>query len=387
MLRQYNLLTRMKIFHVVENLDKGAVENWLVNIFLESRKYRPEWKWTFYCILGKEGRLDESVRAAGGEIIYSPCWISEKLPFLRHLRHTLKKGDYDILHVHHDYLSGFYLTAAIGLTFQRRFLHVHNTDKSLPLGSARARRLLLRPLRYAALRMTDKIIGISADTLDEFLAGVKLRKGRSAILYYGIDLSKFYEDHPGGWLNREMDIPSGMKVLLFAGRMNELKNPGFVIDILHALQSYRKDVIALFVGEGGEKQTVIGKSSAYGLEDKVRLAGWRNDLSVIMQQSDLFVFPRIEYPKEGLGLVVVEAQSAGLPMVLSHGIVPDAIVIPELASFIPLKDNPGEWAAIIHAVLEKGKPMPASSALQKMTGSRFNLPNATKNLIALYEEQ
>ena len=52
----------MKIIHIVENLDKGAVENWLVNIFIESRKTRPGWEWTFYCILGKEGRLDEKVK-------------------------------------------------------------------------------------------------------------------------------------------------------------------------------------------------------------------------------------------------------------------------------------------------------------------------------------
>ena len=60
----------LKIIHIVENLDKGAVENWLVKTFIESRKMYPNWQWTFYCILGKEGRLDEKVKAAGGEIIY-----------------------------------------------------------------------------------------------------------------------------------------------------------------------------------------------------------------------------------------------------------------------------------------------------------------------------
>jgi hypothetical protein len=45
----------MKLLHVVENLDRGAVENCLVNVFLGSRRYRPEWRWCFYCLLGKEG--------------------------------------------------------------------------------------------------------------------------------------------------------------------------------------------------------------------------------------------------------------------------------------------------------------------------------------------
>jgi hypothetical protein len=102
----------MKIIHIVENLDKGAVENWLVSIFIESRKIRPDWEWTFYCILGNEGRLDEKVRSAGGRIIYSPVTVSNKLAFLKNLRRELTKGRYDILHAHHDYLSGFYLLAS-----------------------------------------------------------------------------------------------------------------------------------------------------------------------------------------------------------------------------------------------------------------------------------
>jgi hypothetical protein len=120
-----------RIIHIVENLDKGAVENWLVNIFLSSRKTRPDWHWTFYCILGKKGRLDEKVREAGGEIIYAPVNISHKISFLRHLRSVLNNGSYDIIHAHHDYLSGFYLLASAGIRFKKRILHIHNTDKVL----------------------------------------------------------------------------------------------------------------------------------------------------------------------------------------------------------------------------------------------------------------
>ena len=112
----------MRIIHIVENLDKGAVENWLVDIFIESRKIRPSWEWTFYCILGKEGRLDEKVRDAGGEIIYSPVTISNKLAFLSNLRKVLQERKYDILHAHHDYLSGFYLLASLGKKFKKEII-------------------------------------------------------------------------------------------------------------------------------------------------------------------------------------------------------------------------------------------------------------------------
>ena len=376
----------MKIFHIVENLDKGAVENWLVNVFLESRKHRPDWKWTFFCVLGKEGRLDDVVRKAGGEVIHSPYWLSQKRNFLLNLRSILKKGQYDILHVHHDFQSGFYVPAFLGLRFKRRILHIHNTDKNLPVGNPFIRALLLGPLRFAAVRWADTVVGISRDTLAEFLKGTRGQERKGVVLYYGIDLHKFGNRPAKGWLNDELKIEPGSKVLLFAGRMNELKNPAFVIEVLQELQHYRKDVVAVFVGKGGEEQTVIDKARGYGLEERIRLAGWRDDLSGIMQQSDLFIFPRVEYPKEGLGLVVVEAQSAGLPMALSGGIVEDSIVIAELAHFIALRNNPAQWAAVVNDILERGRRLSQEEALSLMQRSPFSLTNAAQNLISLYEK-
>lgn len=377
----------MRIIHIVENLDKGAVENWIVNIFLESKKCRPDWHWSFYCILGREGKLDKIVRDAGGEIIYAPVWITEKLKFLKHLRGALKAGNYDILHVHHDYLSGFYLLATIGLRFEKRILQVHNTDKSVPVGSPRVRKILLNPLRVLAIRLSDIVVGISKDTLSEFLQGAKLKNKKSEVLYYGIDLCKFKSnDKQKGWLKKELEIPDNAKIILFAGRMNELKNPVFVVEILSVLNKMNKDVYSLFIGKGGEEEAVLRKGKECGLTANIRLAGWRDDVADIMKEADVFVFPRVEYPREGLGLVVVEAQSAGLPMALSRGIVEDAIIIRSLAHFIPLQDNPAAWADVISGILKDGKPLSSEKALDEMEHSCFALPNATKNFIGLYEE-
>jgi glycosyltransferase involved in cell wall biosynthesis len=181
----------MKLIHIVENLDRGAVENWIVNIFLESRKTRPDWEWTFYCILGRPGRLDEKVMAAGGKIVYSPVTISEKLKFLRHLRATLIRGNFDIVHAHHDYLSGFYLLATAGLKFRRRILHIHNNDKGLPVGNRFLYKVLTPVFRWTGLKLSDDILGISEHTLNGFRMEHSSHRRNFEVLYYGIDLTPF----------------------------------------------------------------------------------------------------------------------------------------------------------------------------------------------------
>src|SRR4029079_19149991 len=110
----------VKILHIVENLHRGAVETWLVRMFEECRKLRPDDVWTFYCMWGQPGRHDERVRELGGRIIYSPVPLGRTTASLCAPPPTLKHGQFDILHCHHDLLSGCYLLAAMGLPIRQR---------------------------------------------------------------------------------------------------------------------------------------------------------------------------------------------------------------------------------------------------------------------------
>lgn len=374
----------LKIIHIVENLDKGAVENLLINLFLESRKYRPEWRWTFFCILGQPGRLDEKVRNAGGEVIYSPVTVSNKIGFLKNLRKVLKAGQYDIIHSHHDYLSGFYLIASAGIKFTKRLLHIHNTDKSLPVGNVFVRKLLLEPFRRSALYFSDIVVGVSKHALAEFTGAGKRSGPDNTVLYHGIDLKRFDAHQDRGILRKKLDIPYEARLCLFVGRMNDLKNPVFAVEVLKHLLDLRKDVYFVFVGQGEKADSVRKMIEEYGIADRVRISGWNEDVPMVMKSSDVFVFPRKENPKEALGVVIVEAQAAGLPVFTTHGVLPDAIIIEELVHCNNLQD-PKQWAAQIDDVLNKPPAISPEDSLAKMKRSPFELSIATKNLVGLYE--
>jgi glycosyltransferase involved in cell wall biosynthesis len=138
------------------------------------------------------------------------------------------------------------------------------------------------------------------------------------------------------------------------------------------------------VGKGDLESAVIERARNLGVADNVRMIGWSDDIPGIMKSCDAFVFPRLEAPKEGLGLVVVEAQCAGLPLFITDGIVPDAIVLRDRAFFLELRDASG-WAACIHEVLVKDGFMERDKCLEIMKLSKFELAHATSNLLAIYE--
>jgi glycosyltransferase involved in cell wall biosynthesis len=373
----------MRILHVVESLDRGAVENWLVNVFKESRRMRPDLEWTFYCLLDRPGKLDGIVEELGGKIIRSPVTISDKLSFLVHLRRTLKKGSYDILHVHHDFLSGYYLLASIGIRFRKRILHIHNNDRHLPVGSPSVRSLLLPVCWWLSLRLVDEVLCISEHTMEDYKGSYKSAKPRFEVLYYGIDMDRFRTPVDTDSIRSGLGIPTGARMLLFVGRMNREKNPLFAFEILSAMVGMGIDAYLVLVGKGEKEGELRDRIRDSGLSERVRMMGWSEDVSRLMRAADAFVFPRLEHPREGLGLVVVEAQCAGLPVFITPGIVGDAVELDELAHW-DIPENPTRWAENIEGVLAAGPRISREAALARMLSSRFEISVASANLLAHY---
>jgi glycosyltransferase involved in cell wall biosynthesis len=378
---------QVRILQIVESLHTGAVENWLYRVFSAVSANYSDYHWTFFCTSGKPGRLDEKVRGLGGEIIYSRYTIGEKRAFFSSLRKVIKEGHYDILHCHHDLVSAIYLCASLGIPLRKRIVHVHNTDEGILTPSRLKQFLLKEPMRQTCMHFADNIVGISKEALNKFIRGARPKPGRDQVVYYGIDTSVFRQNIPTPEQFRlSLGFSSDAKILLFVGRMVPLKNPCFVVDVLAALANRDPSVVAVFVGAGDLETTVRELAEQKQLQERVRILGWRDDTATIMRLCDLLVFPRLEEPKEGLGLVLVEGQAAGLPILASPSITKDVQVIPELFEIIPLAAGPEAWAERIHAMLSQ-KRLPRQRYLKRVEASSFSIIAGISNLLALYSDQ
>lgn len=378
-----------RVIHIVESLDAGAVENWLLRMLRAGREFGEPLDWTFYSVLSRPGRFDDEARRLGATVINSPVELDDKASFARHLRGVLRTGRYDVLHCHHDVVSAVYLVAALGLPIARRIVHVHNADLHVPTGSRLKAALVREPMRRICLRLADRIVGISRYTLANFLNGRVLRLERDVVLYYGIDTKPFHAE-PGvrGELLRSLDLPENARVLLFVGRMVDYKNPLFVVDMLAEMLRVDPNSYAVFVGSGPLEKAVAERARALNVDGHVRVLGWRDDTIRLMESADLFVFPRAEeitrdLGTEGLGLVVVEAQAAGLKSLLSLGIPEDAIVLPDICKRLTLRDGARAWGTAARELLARPRP-DRSHALAAIESSSFSLEAGFRNLASLH---
>jgi len=340
--------------------------------------------WTFYCILEQPGSLDSKAQALGARVVHSPIPIVRKVEFIRVLRQELRRCGYDVLHCHHDILSAVYLGASFGLPMRRRIVHVHNADESIPSGSRFRQQLFREPMRHVCLRMADRIVGISSHTLDTFLAGRARRPERDSVHYYGVDPSPFTNvcANRSGF-RRSLHLPEDAPILLFAGRMVPEKNPVFAVEALAKLRGLQPHAVGVFAGSGSQEQHVLKHARELGIEDSVRLLGWREDLPEIMSCSDWFILPHPEHPVEGFGLAVVEAQLAGLRMLLSRGILDDALLATACFRRLPLADGPMMWAKAAMELLRDPTPSRAA-AVAALKESPMDMDRALEGLLQVY---
>lgn len=375
----------LRVLHIIESLDRGSVENWLLRMAAHARRRGVAIDWTFYCSLGVPGSKDGLARELGLRVVHTPVPIGHKLAFAQALRSEIARGHYDVLHAHHDLISGFYLTAALGLPLRRRIVHVHNADEQVLTGNP-VKKAVLRPvLRRLCFALADKIAANSNHSLATFLAGRTRRAGRDVVHHLGIDSQRF-EAATGDRraLRLALGLPDNALILLFAGRMTPEKNPVFAVDVLAELRCRLPQTVGVFVGAGSLEDAVRRRAGELGQAGAIRLLGWRDDVAEIMSAGDWFILPHPERPVEGFGIAVVEAQLAGLRLLLSRGVLDDPLLPGAVFRRLPLADPPQAWAEAALDMLAGPAPSRAQ-AQAEFKSSPMEMDRALELLVQLHE--
>ena len=153
--------------------------------------------------------------------------------------------------------------------------------------------------------------------------------------------------------------------------------------MLAELRRQEPRTVGVFAGAGSLEGAVLERAAELQVTDAVRMLGWRNDLHEIMMASDWFILPRPERPLEGFRLAVVEAQLAGLRMLLSPGVPDDPLLPSAVFGRIPLAAGPKAWADAASDML-RGREPSAAAALADLSASAMQLDTALAGLAALH---
>lgn len=369
-----------RILHVVGSMNRGGVETWLMHIFRQTdfASFRHD----IMVHTDRAGAYDDEIRSMDIKII--PCpYHSRPWIYAPEFKRLLRlHGPYDIVHSHVHHYSGFTLRLAQQAGVPGRIAHSHNDTSSRQAEAGLLRRLYLRLMKkwirsYATAGLACSKLAASA------LYGSSWENDeRWRVVNYGMDLTPFGTKFDAAGLKTELGIPPEAFVIGHVGRFVDQKNHAFLVEIASEIAKKQQDFYLLLVGDGPLRQATEQLVARTGLADRTIFAGVRDDVPRLMLGCmDLFLFPS---RFEGLGLVLVEAQAAGLPCVCSDIIPEEAEVVHSLVTRLSLSEPAGLWAKAVLNARQSVNMVTKEQALAMVEHSAFNISIAVKELEKVY---
>jgi glycosyltransferase involved in cell wall biosynthesis len=371
----------VRVLHVLGGMNRGGVETWLMHVLRHID--RNCFKMDFLVHTVNPCAYDDEIHSLGSEII--PCLHpSRPWNYARNFKRVLKEhGPYDVVHSHVHHFSGYILRLARQAGVPTRIAHSHNDTAAPDRKPGLKRSLYLRLCKKWIYRNATKGLAASREAALALFGDSWEGDPRWTLLYCAIDLDSFRFQPNRDEVHRELGLPAGAMVVGHVGRFDEAKNHDFLIDIACAMARRSADIYYLLLGDGPLRERIRRKAERAGIADRVIFAGVRADVPrVMLGAMDLFLMPSHH---EGLPLVLMEAQAAGLPCVISSVISPDTDVVGHLIRRLPLSLSADEWAGEALSMLRLARLKPGQTPVPAVVDSRFNISRGVNSLKAVYQ--
>lgn len=368
----------VRVLQVTSALDVGGIETWLLEVLRHIDRER--FKVDILTGATQKCRLDDAVEALGCRVIRLRG-LRRPWSYIRRFERIAREyGPYDAIHAHIAYTSGFIMRLGESVGIPTRIVHSHNAYN--PIRASLSRTPYRRVMCYWMHRHATHLLAVSQEAVPGLFGADHVSDPRCRIVTPGIDLDPFRAPVDRAALRNALGIPVEATVVGHVGRFAPAKNHRFLLEVASAVLRRRPEVWFLLVGDGDLRPAVEARAREMGLADRCVFAGIRSDVPELMMGAmDVFLLPSLY---EGLPRVVLEAQAAALPSVVSYAIAEEAVVAGPLVTRLSLDESHTAWADAVLAVEERRAVTNQADTLAAMAQSPFNVVQVVRELEKLY---
>lgn len=310
--------------------------------------------------------FQQRIEQMGGHVYFLPQRSRAPLAYYRALDAFFRKhaADYAVYWENDCMMNNVEpLRYAAHYRIPTRIFHSHNSDNMDLSLKGRLRGILHRRNRARIDRIATDFWACSPKA-GAWAFPEALRVGeRYRIIQNAVEVARFaFQPEVRAACRASMRLDE-CYVVAHVGRFQAQKNHPFLIEAFAKLAQRQPQARLLLVGEGDGMAAAQAQAEALGVTNSVIFTGFRQDVPALLQAADLFVLPSLF---EGLSLVAVEAQAAGLPCLLSFG-SPAETKIVEAVTFLPI-DDPERWAAAMESAMHAAAPRRDVQAVLQAAG-------------------
>lgn len=324
----------LRVVHIIGKVEMGGVQAVVMNYYRNIDKTKVQFD---FIIDGyNETPIDEEIKSMGGKVYKIEPYEKNIFKNMLQCYKIFKTNKYTIVHCHLNTLSVFPLFVAWICKIKIRICHNHSTAAK---GEGKKNLIKYILLPFSKLFATHYCA--CSELSGRWIFGNNFyNKGKVKLIKNAIDINKYSYNKSVRDKKREQMNLNNKFVIGHVGRFVYQKNHNFLIDIFNEAYKINNNLILILVGDGQLKNQIQYKVKKLGLKDNILFLGNRFDVPELMQAMDLFLLPSFY---EGLPVVGVEAQAAGLKCIFSDSITYETKVT-NLVEFIGLNKSPKYWA-------------------------------------------
>lgn len=369
-------MKQLRIAYVIQEFGVGGAEK-IVLDYLRLFEARDDIAY-IGIVLGKNNNslYSKAAQTEGLNIVYLNCTprryknayldlIRRRLTYNLKLYFTLKKFKPDVVHTHNTRMLKL-ITLCIKWCKKYRWFHTLHSDPyaveehNIENAKSVFNDLGVFPvcLNNAQFEKAKARYGISDCVIIRNITDVKRFS----------DCTAKRED-----VRKEIGIDNSAYVIGTVGRLAEVKNYDFLIEVFAKVLPQKPNSVLLFAGDG-DKDSLYNHAKALGIEDRVIFLGSRTDVERIYRAMDVFT---LTSTSEASSLVTVEAQIAGLPCVISSAIPAESVCTKKVV-IMPKDASEQDWAAQLIS--------PSNFAKLQTTVEDYSVENNLSKLLKAYKK-
>lgn len=371
------------ILHVFANLNLGGAESRIIDLYKNLNRNLVQFH--FLKLTKEDCYFDDEIMKLGGEI-YSITHPREGLfkniyQYFRLIK--TNKHKFHAIHFHVSYYSGFLvlISRIIGI----KKLIVHSRNQSISESNKITMKLLIIMGKLLIIIFSNKLLSIS-EKAGLFLFSINQFINRKFIIVPNAFETENYFKNENNFIRKfrlKYKIQREDIVVGNISRLVPIKNQTFLIDIVYSakLQNIPIKLFIIGSGEFGFEKLLVDKIKDLNLENNIYILGQKNNVNKYLQCFNVTILPSL---KEGLGVVALESQAAGVPCLLSTGVPKEADIGLNLCTYLSLeRDSIMHW---INEIIELNKlPMPTIEERRIIFEKKgFTLNQEIKMLLKIY---
>lgn len=372
----------MRVLHIFTNshMNNGAT----TFEYRVSRKLKEKGIFFDYLVTEEPNEEEKRLYGEAGSNVYVLPIDKKHGIIIREIRMNrlyykfFKEHKYDMIYVDTENgLRAIHMLMAKLAGVKVRVLHSHNTALQT---NSKASKLIHKYMKNLFSISATHYLACS-DGAAHWLFPKKIyENGDYEVINNGVDTDVFkFDNEKRTQMRQKYNIKENDVVAGCVGRFAYQKNHSYMLDVAAKAVEMNSNFKLLLLGNGELEDELRAKAEGLGIADNIIFAGTSTDVNDYLSAMDVFI---LTSRFEGLGIVLIEAQSNGLRAVVADT-VPRETKMADETTYMSLDANPSEWAKKLFELAELRDD--GRKAQKVMNEKEFTLEATANRLYEIYK--